>query len=156
MKEVVVFFLSGKEYGIEVSNMQGLENYREMVSLSEAPEYLKGVVVIRKESIPVVDIKKLLMLPPAEKTGETKYLVVRTSHGKMAFLADGVSRIFRVEGEDAQNFPPLAQPKTAAYIESVAICERSLVLVLDPEKLLGDEEWEAISELMDNMEDEND
>lgn len=156
MKEIVAFFLSGKEYGIEVEKMQGIENYRDMLLPPDRPEYVMGFVVIRGEKIPVVDIKKCLLLPPAERTVETKYIVMRTSYGKLALVSDGLGGIFKVDGANAQNFPPLAQAKRADYMDFVARCGTDLVLVLSPDKLLNAKEWKKVAELVDNMEDEDD
>ena len=84
MKEIVTFFLSGKEYGVEVDKMQGIENYVDMTQAAEMPECLQGIVMIREEVIPVLNIKKQLVLPSVPVTEDTKYLIFLTSHGKLA------------------------------------------------------------------------
>lgn len=75
MKEVVTFFLSGKEYGADVSEIQGIENYVEYAKEPGLSDGFLGIVSIRDEWVPLLNLKKKLVLPPVPVTGETKYLV---------------------------------------------------------------------------------
>ena len=72
MKEIVTFFLSGRQYGVEVGNMQGIENYVDMTHEPQMPECLQGLIVIRNETVPVIDIRRRMTLPPLEKTKQIK------------------------------------------------------------------------------------
>ena len=67
MKEIIVFFLSDKEYGIEISGMQSLENYREIQHASDLPDGMNGLVQIRDDIYPVYDMKQKFCLPAKEK-----------------------------------------------------------------------------------------
>ena len=75
MKEVVTFFLSGKEYGADVSEIQGIENYVEYAKEPGLSDGFLGIVSIRDEWVPLLNLKKKMVLPPVPVTGETKYLV---------------------------------------------------------------------------------
>ena len=154
MKEVVTFFLSGKEYGVEVSRIQGIENYGEISGASEVPENFLGIACIRDEMIPVLDIKKKLVLPPVPVTGETKYVVLRTEKRKLAFVIDGVSRILQAEGDAVQDFPALVQTKSTAYGDFVVNHEGHLILAINPEGLLTAEEWQKIEEVLKSKSEE--
>lgn len=157
-KEIVVFFLSGKEYGIEISSMQGIENYVPLAKNSDSQSNVQGVVAIRDEVIPVIDIKKCLVLPFVEITGETKYVVVRTPHGRAAFLVDGVSKIFHVDENDIRECPSLVQGKGTHYVDFIARNGNDLVLVLNPDSLLTENEWEEAQKRVEkeNMEEKDD
>ena len=53
MKEVVTFFLSGKEYGADVSEIQGIENYVEYAKEPGLSDGFLGMVSIREEWVPL-------------------------------------------------------------------------------------------------------
>jgi purine-binding chemotaxis protein CheW len=152
MKEVVTFFLSGKEYGIEVSRLQGAENYREMMKVPDMPEDMLGIVEIRGEKIPVLDIKKQVILPAVPVTDETKYVVIRTEHGKLAILADGVARIIRAEDDEIQPFPPLAQADGTSYVDFVVRHEGHLILVMNLEAFAKEEDLARIQNILKKIE----
>ncbi len=148
MKEIVAFFLSGKEYGVEVGHIHGLENYAEILPMEGMPETFLGVVDIRGEAIPVMNIKKKLVLPPVEVTRETKIAVFSTRRGKLACVADGVSQIFQVEGGDFQNVPAILRRDDTTYVDFVAKIDKGLVIVINPENLLTDEEWKSVTKML--------
>lgn len=152
MKEIVVFFLSGKEYGVEIGGMQGFENYVPMTEVSDPDGKMLGVVTIRGEMVPIINIKKCLVLPPAGVTEDTKYVILRTSNGKVGFVVDGVSQILRIEGDDIQEFPRLLQGKETKYVNFIARKEMNLVLVINPEGILTEKEWKNIRNMIQDME----
>ena len=152
MKEIVVFFLSGKEYGVEIGGMQGFENYVPMTEVSDPDGKMLGVVTIRGEMVPIINIKKCLVLPPAGVTEDTKYVILRTSNGKVGFVVDGVSQILRIEGDDIQEFPRLLQGKETKYVDFIARKEMNLVLVINPEGILTEKEWKNIRNMIQDME----
>lgn len=156
MKEVVTFFLSGKEYGAEVNWMQGLENFREMSSAADMPECFLGLVSVRDEIIPVLDIRKKLILPPVPVTEDTKYIVLRMKQGKLAFIVDGVSQILQADGSEVQDFPALLQTKSTSYVDFVVNHNGHLILVINPEGLVTDEEWQKIQKVLESRSEEQD
>lgn len=156
MREIVSFFLSGKSYGVDVSRMQGIEKYRELARPSKMPEFLEGVADVRGEVIPVMAIKKHLILPAAEITVKTKLLVFRTKFGKIACVVDGISKILKIDNNDAQEFPRIIQNEETGYADFVARNGGDLILVINPEKLLSEKDWKLIYEMLDRMEEEDD
>lgn len=156
MREIVSFFLSGKSYGVDVSRMQGIEKYRELARPSKMPEFLEGVADVRGEVIPVMAIRKHLILPAAEVTEKTKLLVFRTKFGKIACVVDGISKILKIDNNDAQEFPRIIQNEETGYADFVARSGGDLILVINPENLLGEKDWNSIYEMLDRMEEEDD
>lgn len=156
MKEVVVFFLSGKEYGVDITGMQGLENYVPVTKMPDLEEKIMGVASIRNETVPILDIKKCLVLPPVSVTKETKYVIFETNYGKAGFVVDGVSEILRVDGGNVQECPSIVQGEKTGYVDFVAKNGENLVLVINPGNLLAEQEWKKIKEAIDNMEENDD
>lgn len=85
MKEVVTFFLSGKEYGADVSKIQGIENYVEYAKEPGLSDGFLGIVSIRDEWVPLLNLKKKLVLPPVPVTGETSIWCSAACRGKQPF-----------------------------------------------------------------------
>lgn len=154
MKEVVTFFLSGKKYGVEVNWLQGIENYQEFSTAAGMPEFLLGNAIVREEIIPVLNLKKKLVLPEAPVTKETKYLVFRMKRGKMAVVADGVSGIVQAEGGGLQDFPALVHTEATSYVDFVVNHEGQLLLSVNPEGFLTEKEWDAVDKMLEDMKEE--
>lgn len=147
MKEIVTFFISGREYGIEISGMQSLESYQEIQPLSEAPDCILGTIVVRDEVYPVFDIRAKLNLPAAGMTKGTKILLLRTSKRGIACMVDSVDKVFQAEGDNIQTFPKEAQTEGTDYIDFIARRDGELIVVINPDALLSEEDFDRIDEL---------
>ena len=155
MKEVVTFFLSGKEYGADVSKIQGIENYVEYAKEPGLSDGFLGIVSIRDEWVPLLNLKKKLVLPPVPVTGETKYLVFQLPQGKAAVLVDGVSNIIQADGDEIQDFPALVHTKRTAYADFVVNHKGRLILSINPGSLLTKEEWQGVDKVLKSKSEES-
>lgn len=151
MREIVTFFLSGKVYGADVSYIQGIENYEVPVVVPDMPECLQGFITIRNEILPVVNIKKRLVLPCVGVTPETKYVILRTARGKVAVVVDGVSNLIKAEGDDVQEVPRILQGERTSYVDFVVKHDNHLILAISGEDFVSTEDWELVQKLISEM-----
>lgn len=147
MKEIIVFVIDGAEYGVEIAGMQSLENFTGITPFPDAPECILGTVKIRDDIYPVYDLKAKLSIPASEATEDTKVLVLRTRAGNLACMVDSVSKVFRAEGENIQQFPGVAQTEATRYIDFVVRRDQRLIVVINPKELLAEEEVEEIRKI---------
>lgn len=155
MKEIVSIFLCGKMYGVDIENIQGIENYTDVVRTGGEPACLDGFVVIRETQIPLINLRQKLVLPPVPVTEETKILIFMTDHGPAGAVVDGVQDILRVEGADIQQFPPLMQTKQTDYVDYVAKSSKGLIVVMNPTHLLNEEEWGGVDQYKKELQKES-
>jgi len=157
MKEIVSVFLCGKIYGVEVSEMRGVENYQDFVKTGNEPDFLEGIVEIRNEFLPLVALKNNLVMPATPVTPETKIMLMMTDHGHIGAVVDGVSGIFRVEDQEIKEFPQLMKNGKTSYAKFVAKNkENDLVIVLDPNNLLDQEQWDMVDKYVKDYKEESD
>ncbi len=152
MKEVIVFYLNGAEYGVEISGMQSLENYQQIRPLPDAPEGILGTVKIREESYPVYDLKSKITSgaqPVAAETSveDMKIILLRTNVGNIACIVDDVGNVFRAEGDNVQPFPSVARSEDTSYIDFVARRNNKLIVVINSFALLTEEQEEALKKI---------
>ena len=140
MKEVIVFYLNGAEYGVEISGMQSLENYQQIRPLPDAPEGILGTVKIREESYPVYDLKSKI-------TSGAQPVAAETSVENIACIVDDVGNVFRAEGDNVQPFPSVARSEDTSYIDFVARRNNKLIVVINSFALLTEEQEEALKKI---------
>lgn len=157
MKEIIVFILNGKEYGVEIGGMQSLEKIQEMSPVPDAPDYILGSVTIRDQIYPVFDINNRLGLSrstgsganPMSGEGEqyTKILLLRTPAGSIACLVDGVGKVLRAEGDNVQSFPKMAMTEGTDFVDFIVREGSRLIVVIKPDLLLSKEQIECIRKI---------
>ena len=154
MKEVVCFILKGHEYGVDVSQMKSIVHKSELMPRDGLPDFIKGIVDVHGEQVPLVDADQLLSIPAGrESTLEKKNVVFTTKCGDFAMECDGISQIVTVEDSAVQAIPGFFDRKTGTNYADCIIKKKdnTLVLVMDPERLLDEGQTEKLVELLSEM-----
>ena len=154
MKEVVCFILKGHEYGVDVSQMKSIVHKSELMPRDGLPDFIKGIVDVHGEQVPLVNADQLLSIPAGrESTLEKKNVVFTTKYGDFAMECDGISQIVTVEDSAVQAIPGFFDRKTGTNYADCIIKKKdnTLVLVMDPERLLDEGQTEKLVELLSEM-----
>lgn len=132
---VVGFILDRQRYALPIGQVREIQ---QIVALSEVPGEANGVVGmvnLRGQVIPAVDMRELVGLETAEYTLQTP-MIISEIHGRLvALLVDEVLDVLELPEESMQEAPPLH--KLSACMVGVARLDDGLVYVLDPERLVG-------------------
>jgi len=142
LNQLVVFSLDEQRYALLLSNVERIVRVVEITSLPKAPEIVLGVINVRGEIIPVVNIRKRFRLPEREITLSDHLIIAKTSRRAVALLADRVGQVLEVlENKiiSAKKILPAMD-----YVEGVVKLEDGLILIHDLEKFLSLEEEKAL------------
>ena len=89
----VIFVLGAKQYGVEILRVREIIGASPITPIPQAPHYVKGVINLRDNAIPVVDIRAKLGMPERENTPETYVIVVDADGKSFGLLADTVKGV---------------------------------------------------------------
>lgn len=143
-KKVLMFSVGDRQYGAEVEKIQGIENYIPPTEVANVPEYVAGVVNIREDVYPVLNLRNKFGLPSADATEDTKYIILNTKAGKIACMVDCVIEIF--VGED-KPFPAMLKTEGTEYASGIMKVHDNLVIIIEPEYLLTESEAKIMTEV---------
>lgn len=131
---VVGFYLAGQRYALPIDRVQEIQ---QIVAFSEVPAGSGGVVGmvnLRGEVIPAVDVRILVGLAPQEYSLETPMIIARAGGGLVALLVDEVQDVLSLPADCLQDPPALHT--MADRMIGVARMDDGLVNVLDLDRLL--------------------
>ncbi len=137
--ELLMFHLGTDEtYGINVFKIREVMKLPSVTKIPDSDPRILGLVHLRGENIPVVDLKKCLGLGPVEREG-AKLVITEFNTLKQGFPVEGVGRIVRISWERIQVPPLMLRVKGQGAVNAVTKLEDGrLVLILDLEKILFD------------------
>ena len=133
---VLEFLLAHEHYAAEVRYIREAHPLRSLCPVPCTPPFILGIVNIRGQILPVVDIKRLFDLPEKGITNLNRVLVVESGATLFGLLADEVAGVREVPIRDLE--PPLATLSglQKEYIRGIT---RERLIVLDMETMLSDE-----------------
>ncbi|KPB03827.1 chemotaxis protein CheW [Bacillus sp. CHD6a] len=135
-QKLVIFEAKEEEYGIPVEYVVSIEKLDTVTALPEMEAYLKGLMKVRGQLIPVLDMKYILFTDPIEVKDKTRLIVVQTSEISVGLLVEDAKEILDVKNEAIKDLNVLAL-HSSPYISGMVNLEKRLIAIIDPNKLVG-------------------
>ena len=143
---VVVFRLAGHEHAVEVGRVKEIVSARKIIPVVEAPPFVEGVIRLRGKIIPIIDLRKRLRLPPAERTFENCIIMIHLPKGVVGFLVDSASRLLTVPTGQIQPPTEMVGGICTRFIEGLAFLKDHFLVILDLNEVLTVDEKELLGE----------
>lgn len=141
---VLVFSLGGETYGIDIKQARSVVKPEMVTRVPNVPEFVSGIMNLRGDVIALIDIRYFFGLGQRDKTESSRAIVVDSADGPVGIMVDGIKFTFDVPEDSIQ--PPLAtlNNKLAAYTRGEVQMDKSILILLDIEKILRSEEMENL------------
>ncbi|ASJ20982.1 chemotaxis protein CheW [Brachyspira hampsonii] len=143
---LVTFRLGSGEYAIDIMQAKEIIKMEKITLIPNAPDFVEGVINLRGNIIPIIDLKKRFNLEETEGDKNTGIIIVKIEDVDMGIIIDSISKVVSISNSDIQPPPPMLSGIGQKYIKGVGKLEDKLLVVLDLEKLFTtDEEDEETS-----------
>lgn len=135
LEQAVGFFLDGQRYAVPIERVSEIQ---QIVAFSEVPgggSGVVGMVNLRGNVIPAVDLRRIVGLAPRDYTLETPMIICRIKGQLVALVVDEVQDVLDLPEGSLQAAPPMHA--LSSKMIGVARLHDGLVYVLDLDMLLG-------------------
>lgn len=146
----VVFKLDTELYGLDINKVQGIEKEQQVVRVPNTATYIKGIMNLRGDVIPVYSLRKKFGMPETN-SADIQYIIVRANGSLLALEVDSVDEIHNVESGDIHVVPSIVNSVETRYFDKVLKTGRGLIITIDIDKLLSDEEVEQIQQMKESL-----
>jgi len=138
--EYVVFKLGNEEYGIKINNVQEVNRIGEITRLPGAPAFIAGMVDLRGEIMPILNLRRLFGVHDTGSNNESRLLVAEFEDKKTGILIDSVSGVLRFSTAFLEEAPEALKEKgQECYIDKIAKLNdgKRIVLILNLSTMLS-------------------
>lgn len=137
----LTFALAREEYGLEILKVREIIGYMEITAVPQTPHYVKGVINLRGQVIPVVDLRTKFGMETAEVTEQTCIIVVEITQAGRKFntgiIVDRVQEVLDIAGKDIEEAPQFGGAVDTDFILGMAKIGESVKILLDIDKVLA-------------------
>lgn len=141
--QVVTFKLGKEEFGIGIEEVQEINRINKITSVPHTRSFIEGVMNLRGNVIPVIDLKKRFGLPLKEYDEATRVIII-TIMGKLTgLIVDSVSEVLRLSKDTIEPAPRIIKTNAETeFLKGVCKLDRAnrMILLLAVEKILTFEE----------------
>ena len=146
----LTFALGNEEYGLGILSVREIIKYIDTTAVPQVPGYVKGVVNLRGQVIPVIDIRAKFDMPSVEITDETCIIVVEVSRDGVqtstGIIVDRVSEVLDIDSGCIEDSPDFGSAVNTEFILGIGKFGDSVKILLDIEKILAGENLAVLTE----------
>ncbi|MBZ4669027.1 MAG: chemotaxis protein CheW [Defluviitaleaceae bacterium] len=139
-EQLVTFKIDSVEYGVKIANVQEINRMTEVTKIPRAPYCIEGIVNLRGNVIPALNLRKLFNLPEKSITDATRIIIIDHNGKRTGIVVDSVSEVLRFE-KTLIEAPPdtLSNGVDSDYVEGVGKLNngKRMILILDINKVLS-------------------
>jgi len=137
----LIFTLDGDEYGVEVLKVREIVNYTRPDAIPQTPDYVKGVIKLRDQVIPVMDIRTRFDMEAVKATEHSCVIIVELvqNDGKSAagIIVDSVSEVLDIPDEEIERTMQFGSAVNIDFILGINKTDDSVRILLDIDKVFA-------------------
>lgn len=145
--QFVIFTLGEEKYGVDILRVGTISEYLEITRVPNAPNYVEGMINLRGDIIPVINLKKRFNIPQTEFNEDTRIIIYSIDGVKIGFLVDEASQVLRIDADQIDPTPSILQGNGSDYISGVGKHDNGIIILLDFAKILSEKERANIMSL---------
>ncbi len=135
--QVVSFKLGSEEYGVDIAQVQEINRMVSITHVPRAPQFMEGVINLRGQLIPIIDLRTRFGMPRAEHTKNTRIVVTEIGAKRVGMVVDSVSEVLRLPLEAIEDAPEMIAGVDTEYIRGVGKIEDRLIILLDLARVIS-------------------
>jgi len=136
----LTFALANEEYGLEILKVREIIGYMDITAVPQTPAYVKGVINLRGQVIPVVDLRAKFGMETSDITEQTCIIVVEIGQGQQSFstgiVVDHVEEVLDIAGENIEEAPQFGSAVNTDFILGMGKIGESVKILLDIDRVL--------------------
>ncbi len=135
----LTFKLANAEYGVKILKVREIIGVMEITAVPKTPFYAKGVINLRGNVIPVVDLRLKFGLIEIEHTEQTCIIVVDVGK-EIGIIVDTVLEVLDIESDQVEPPPSIGGVGETTFIMGMGKVGDDVKILLDIDKVLMDED----------------
>jgi len=137
----LTFALANEEYGIEILKVREIIGYINVTAIPQTPHHVKGVINLRGQVIPVMDLRAKFGMETTEVTDQTCIIVVEIAQAARTFstgiIVDHVQEVLDIGTRQIEEPPQFGGAVNTDFILGMAKVGESVKILLDIDRVLA-------------------
>jgi purine-binding chemotaxis protein CheW len=149
--QYVTFYLAEELFGVEVTRTREILTLTAVTQIPQTPEYMLGVINLRGQVVPVIDMRLKLGIEAGEQTQDTCIIVVEMiADGEaiiVGLLVDAVNEVMDIQDDRIEPPPRLGAKINTTFIQGMGNIDDQLLVLLDIDRIFSDDEAAIVGDL---------
>lgn len=145
----LTFALAQEEYGLEILKVREIVGYMAVTAVPQTPAHVKGVINLRGQVIPVIDLRAKFGMETTAVTEETCIIVVEIAQAgrrsSTGIIVDRVQEVLDISGKDIEDAPQFGSAVDTHFILGIGKVGQSVKILLDIDEVLAGDAFRGLA-----------
>ena len=130
--QFIVVRYGDEQFGIDIKYVDNIVRMQRITRVPKVQSYIKGVINLRGEIIPVISLRLNMGLSDGEITKATRIIIIKLESGdSIGVLVDAVEEVVTLEQSQIEKVAYDSKDKKANFINGVGKDKDRLISLLD-------------------------
>lgn len=130
--QFIVVKIGEEQYGINIKYIENIVRMQHITRVPQVPAYLKGVINLRGEVIPVMSLRLKMGLPEDVETKASRIIIIKMEqHGNIGLMVDEVKEVVNLEEGQIEKASYGSRENSESFILGIGKYEGGLISLLD-------------------------
>ncbi len=141
--QYIVIKIDDEQYGINIKFIDNIVRMQQITRVPKVDDYLKGVINIRGEIVPVMSVRMKMGLSEDEITGKSRIIILKTGEGDLVgIIVDQVNQVLTLDSNNVEKvrYDDKKDKHNASFVNGVGHYEGGLVSILDLDAVVSEKD----------------
>ena len=141
--QYIVIKIDDEQYGINIKFIDNIVRMQQITRVPKVDDYLKGVINIRGEIVPVMSVRMKMGLDEDEITGKSRIIILKTSEGDLVgIIVDQVNQVLTLDSNNIEKvrYDDKKGKTNQSFVNGVGHYDGGLVSILDLDAVVSEKE----------------
>ena len=130
--QFIVIKLGEEQYGIDIKYIDNIVRMQHITRVPKVDAYLKGVINLRGEVIPVMSIRIKMGLEADVETKSSRIIILKLEqHGTIGVIVDEVKEVVTLDNNQIERIAYDSKEDKDSFLCGIGKCEGGLISLLD-------------------------
>ena len=130
--QFIVIKLGDEQYGIDIKYIDNIVRMQHITRVPKVDAYLKGVINLRGEVIPVMSVRIKMGLEPDVETKSSRIIILKLEqHGTIGIIVDEVKEVVTLDDTQIEKIAYDSKDEKDSFLCGIGKCEGGLISLLD-------------------------
>jgi len=146
-REFLTLKLGAEDYGIDLLKVQEIRGYDTVTRIANAPDFIKGVINLRGNVVPIVDLRTWFRLEQAAYDQFTVVIILNVAQRVVGVVVDSVSDVLTLDPASIRPPPEFATTFDTRYITGLGTTDDRMLILVDIERLMASPDMQLVEAL---------
>lgn len=157
LEQYLTFYLQDEMFGLNIRPIKEIIEYGRVTKVPMAPPYVRGVINLRGNVVPVIDLPVRFGWPASATNKRTCIVIVDVDNEDdepitIGVVIDSVSEVLEIDAEDIGAAPSFGAKIRTDFIAGMARLKEDFIVLLNPDRVLSVEELSSLTDLSNKPE----